>query len=164
MIQPQLPSAQVQLLRNLVRARLIGVERWLFAGDRGLQDFEQEADGPTSFFFDGDRVLHMQPSTELLSLLVSSSAGPEYGDSYVRTDVSENRFWSRRVGARVSRLEILQSAFSNAEYPAEFGLEFHFDNGTGATVEYVDSVDRSDTLRVCEFVPSANTLKRSVSC
>jgi hypothetical protein len=145
---PLAPTAQTGLLRELLGRRLSRVIRWLYAEDSDRPDFEQDADGPSSLVFDSDFVLHVEADPERQGIKLSAETLPEYGIGYRWTDVSGNSFWKPRVGMQVVQFTILRSKFATAEYPMEFGLELQFENGLTACVEYVDTEEWPDTLRV----------------
>ena len=135
-------------LRVLEGRRLTRVVRWLFESDSDRTDFEQDADGPTSLYFEPSLLIHIQPDTEKCGLKVSDADPSGFGPGYVARDVSRNRFWAQRTGARVIHVEILKSVHATQDLPSEFGLEVHFHQGLTAGLEYIDTEEWPDTLRV----------------
>lgn len=143
-----LPTQRTDLLRAILGRRLSRVIRWLYEEDIDRLDFEQDADGPTSLIFDPQFVLHVQADQERQGVKLSTVESIEYGSGYRLTDVSENRFWKPRVGNRVARIAVLKSKHATSDYPMEFGLELGFEIGLNFCLEYVDSEEWPDTLRV----------------
>lgn len=75
---------------------------------------------------------------------------PRYGESYVLSNVGKNSFWSDKINQKICKISYLKSSDFTEDYPCEFGIRMHFENGSSVIFEYVDEMEFPDTLRIVE--------------
>jgi hypothetical protein len=151
-----LASQNLDILKRMIGAKIISVTRQIYSGDTNLDDFQQNADGAIEIKFDNDIIVNFRALTEANSISVFKGEMPVYGESYIYTNVSNNSFWTSRIGQKITEIYILQSEFCSVENPSEFGLKIVFENNTKVCIEYLDEEDFPDTLRI---VNECNELK-----
>ena len=52
--------------------------------------------------------------------------------------MTNNLFWRQRVGQTITEVTIIKSIYATEDNAMEFGVEFEFENGLKACIEYVD--------------------------
>ncbi len=143
-----LPSQNLNLLKSFIGKRIVSVQRQLFKDDLDLDDWEQSADGPIELTIEDDSSLHFFAKTEMFSMGLAAGKMPQYGDSYVLKNISNNSFWSNRVGQKIVKVKVLKASDSSEDYPSEFGLEILFSNGEKVLIEYLNDQEHLDMIRV----------------
>lgn len=115
------------------------VQRQLFVDDYNFfnpETRDQESDGPVEFFLDDNTVFYLISNTDDMSVDISLGAMPRFGPSfYPNRDVSSNEFWSRRIGKKISAVDVLQSVYEPADVLSAFGLEIFLDRADSFLVE-----------------------------
>ena len=144
------PTQNIDLLKMLLGKRLISARRQLFKHDMELNDYEQSADGPLELRFSSDLILHFFAITETFSLGVAPGEMPRYGDSYIDTDVTYNKFWGKRIGNEVSRIAILTSLDGGKRHRCEFGIKIELKNRLDILIQYLDEEDSPDMIMVTD--------------
>jgi len=145
-----LPSNQLDLLRSILGASIFSVMRQIFKSDFDLQDYQKNADGPIELKFDTVDSIYFDANAEGFSVGVNAGGMPRYGESYVLSNVGRNSFWSDKINQKICNISYLKSSDFTEDYPCEFGIRMHFENGSSVVFEYVDEMEFPDTLRIVE--------------
>ena len=143
-----LPSKNIKLLKRLLGKKIVRVSRQLFRDDMAYEDYEQAADGPVQFSFDDGTTIHVVALTEQISVGIAKGEMDVYGDSYFYADVTDNDFWKPRLNQAICHISLLQLEDADARYPGEVAIEFEFQNGKKAVMEYLNDEECPDMIRV----------------
>lgn len=138
------------LFKSILNSKIVRVRRQLYDGDFDVFDYEQNADGPVELDFDNGVTLYFAADTESFSVKVGVGAMPIYCESYKLLDLSNNDFWRLRVGKIVDGVSVLKGADSDSVYLFEFGVELLLAGGISVLVEYLDSSEFPDMIKVSE--------------
>ncbi|MDP1696380.1 MAG: hypothetical protein Q8L45_01110 [Xanthomonadaceae bacterium] len=145
-----LPSQNMSIFTTLLGKRITSVKRQLFKHDMDLPGYEQNADGPIQFIINDGSIVHFIADTETFSIGIVSGEMPRFGSSYELRDVSNNSFWSGKVGQEIKQIALLKSKDWSKDYPCEFGIELSFSYGETALIEYLDEEDYPDMIKVAD--------------
>ena len=149
-MQHTLPSNNIDLLKSLIGHKIVKVSRQLFKSDMKQENYEQLADGSVEFVLDNGRIISFLPWVEIESVRIADVKMPEWGDSYVYKELTNNSFWQHRVNHKIEKITIFQSIYASGENALEFAIEFEFENKSRVCIEYLNEGDFPDTLRVLE--------------
>lgn len=112
---------------------------------------DQESDGPVEFLLDDSTVFHLTCNTDDMAVDVYKGPMPRFGPSYsANRDVSSNEFWSRRIGKRITAVDVLQSVYEPEDAPSGFGLEIFFDGAGPILVEHAIDSEHWDQIILSE--------------
>ena len=156
-----LPSKKVKLRKSLIGHKMNKVTRQILKDDMTQENYEQVSDGPVEFVIDNSTVVSFSPLTEAFSVCVANDKMPQYGDSYLYKNVTDNSFWKHRVDRTIKEVAILKSVYATKENPMEFGIAFKFENGTDVCIQFIDTEDFPDTLRVIETSEASEYTEKS---
>ena len=144
--------AKTDLLCGLLRKRITSVRRQLFVNDYDSYEpaiREQESDGPAEFVIDDETVFHLTSNTEEMAVDIVEGSMPRLGPSFCPIrDVSFNKFWSARIGKRITAVDVLQSAYKPASVQSGFGLEIFLDETDSFVVEDLSDREHVDQIRL----------------
>ncbi len=88
-----------------------------------------ELDGDIYILFSNDIVLKLSSNSELFSVKIEQIN--EFEESQF-TDITENKFWSERIGKSITNVEFLCSELQNP-----YCLKFHLENNSDFLIEYI---------------------------
>jgi hypothetical protein len=151
----KLPSECRSLLSAMKGKRLVRVVHELFPPDYEYfppETREELSDGSLELFLEGDLQICFLAFTEPMSVGVVLTPGL---NSWVRADVSRNRFWTDIVGEVVQEVSILQARTADQFHAMEFGILISMAKGRQFRMEYISDADFLDTMRVmpgCEHI------------
>ena len=146
--------SNTEFLCGLCGKRVVSVHRQLFVEDYNYFNpatRDQESDGPVEFLLDDNTVFHLRNNMDEMAIDVYEGPMPQFGSSFhPNRDISSNEFWSRRIGKRISAVDVLQSVYEPEDTLSGFGLEIFLDGADSFLAENAIDSDHDNQLILSE--------------